>query len=347
MKHFKLPFLMATVFCVVFLCACNSAGSGGTMRTINDSLGRTVPIPNEVNKVIPSGQLAQIFLLSVCPDKMVAVASNWNDEAMEFLPSSVADLPCIGQVFGGKKNFNPESVLSVGADVIIDVGDYKDGMEEELDDIEKQLGIPVIHLDGSLENMPESYRILGSLVGMNDEAENRAKYCEDMNKKMKELSGAVAKKDALLITGEQGLNVIPEGSKQGESFNMFANNLAVVDNPTDKGSGNEVDMEQILSWNPDVIIFLPDVTPREVFNDGLWQEVNAVKSGAVYGIPHGPYNWLGFPSSVQKYLGMMWMADLLYPDNTDYDLYEEVKDYYKLFYGYDLSQDKYNELVAR
>ena len=57
-------------------------------------------------------------------------------------------------------------------------------------------------------------------------------------------------------------------------------------------------------------------------------------------------NWMGFPPSVQRMLGMMWMAKLLYPDAADYDLQAEVTEYFKLFYHTDLTDEAYNALVA-
>ena len=59
----------------------------------------------------------------------------------------------------------------------------------------------------------------------------------------------------------------------------------------------------------------------------------------------GPYNWMGFPPSVQRLLGMMWMSELLYPDTVDFDLYEKVSEYYQLFYHCDLTKEQYTELV--
>lgn len=104
-------------------------------------------------------------------------------------------------------------------------------------------------------------------------------------------------------------------------------------------------MEQILNWNPDYIIFAPGSIYTEVANDETWQQVKAIQDGNYYEAPQGPYNWMGFPPSVQRYLGMMWMAKLLYPDVADYDLYEEASEYFELFYHCSLSKEQYEELV--
>ena len=70
---------------------------------------------------------------------------------------------------------------------------------------------------------------------------------------------------------------------------------------------------------------------------------NEITSGNV---PFGPYNWMGFPPSVQRYLGMMWMSQLLYPDAAQYDLFEAVKEYYELFYHAELTVEQFDALVA-
>lgn len=350
-----LSILLMVVFCVTSLSACtinilsssNSNVKSENTRVITDSLGREVAIPKTITKVIPTGQLAQIVLLSVCPDMMVALASEWDNCVKEFISSDVGELPVVGQLYGGKKDFNLESILAADPDIIIDVGDAKKGMIEDIDALQKQVGIPFVHLDGSLENLAQSYRLLGDILGRSEDANERAVYSEKMNEKLGKISSEINPIDALLITGPEGLNVIPDGSYQGEAFNMFANNLAVVEEPSSRGTGNEVDMEQILKWNPDVIIYLPETTDKSVFESETWQEVTAVKEGNIYHVPYGPYNWLGFPASIQRYLGMMWMVDTFYPEKSDVSLYDEAKEYYKLFYQYDLSEDKFEELIAQ
>ncbi len=59
-----------------------------------------------------------------------------------------------------------------------------------------------------------------------------------------------------------------------------------------------------------------------------------------------PYNWMGFPPSVNRYMGMIWITQLLYPEQADYDVYEEAAKYYELFYHCELSEDRYRALVA-
>jgi iron complex transport system substrate-binding protein len=104
-------------------------------------------------------------------------------------------------------------------------------------------------------------------------------------------------------------------------------------------------MEQILLWNPDVLIFAPDSCYETVAESSQWRELDAVKNGTFYKTPSGPYGWLSSPPAVQRYLGMLWLGELLYPEYTDYDLQEEITDYYRLFYGCELTEELYWNLL--
>lgn len=188
--------------------------------------------------------------------------------------------------------------------------------------------------------------MLGELLGMEEEAETIAAYYESVYDRALAIGESVEKKNLLYITGEEGLNVIAQGSYRSEIIDLLSNNLAVVDEPSSKGTGNEVDMEQILTWDSDYAIFAPGSIYATVGEDATWQDITAIANGDYCEIPMGPYNWMGFPPSVQRLLGMMWMAKLFYPEAANYDLYTEVAGYFELFYHCELTQEQYDRLVA-
>ena len=317
-----------------------------TIRTFTDSVGRTVELPTEIEKVALSGPMAQIVLFALCPDKLVGLSTAWSAEAEVYLDTAYYTMPEIGQLYGGKGELNLETLLSSGAQVVIDVGEPKDSIVEDLDGLQEQTGIPFVHITATIETMDDAYRMLGELLGMESEAEELAEYCASVYDRTVEIANSVEKKNILYIAGEEGLNVIAKDSYHAEIIDLLSNNLAVLDDPSSKGTGNEVDMEQILNWNPDVIIFSPDGAYDTVPSDPNWQTITAIQNGEYYETPMGPYNWMGFPPSVQRLLGMMWMAQVLYPEAADYDLYEEVATYYELFYHCELTVEQYEELVA-
>ena len=317
-----------------------------TTRVFTDSCGREVTVPADIQKVAVSGPLAQMVVFAIAPDKMVGVANAWDESAKAYFDAKYLELPLLGQLYGGKGELNLETLLAAAPDVVIDVGEPKDSMAEDLDALQEQTGIPFVHIDAYLASMDDTYAMLGDLLAMPNEAQGLADYCRYAYDRAVEIANSVEKVNLLYITGDQGLNVIAKGSYHAEVIDMLANNLAVVDEPSSKGTGNEVDMEQILNWNPDAVIFAPGSIYSTVADNENWQTIPAIRDGRYYEVPMGPYNWMGFPPSVQRILGMQWMAKVLYPDAADYDMYETTQTYFQLFYHCDLTAEQYAALTA-
>ena len=353
-KTQKLLALLLALVMTLSLAACGNQANtpaeddntAAETRVFTDSAGREVTVPAQIDKVAVSGPLAQIVLFALCPDKLVGVANEWDASAQQFLDEKYYNLPLLGQLYGGKGELNLETLLASEAQVVIDVGEAKGTIVEDMDGLQEQTGIPFVHIDAKLASMDETYTMLGDLLGMTDEASELADYCRSTYDSVKTATDGVEKANLLYITGDTGLNVIAQGSYHSEVIDMLSNNLAVVDEPSSKGTGNEVDMEQILNWNPDVILFAPGSIYATVGEDAAWQGVTAILNGAYYEVPMGPYNWMGFPPSVQRLLGMQWMAKVLYPDAVEYDMYEAASIYFQLFYHCDLTREQYDALVA-
>ena len=317
-----------------------------TTRVFTDSCGREVTVPADIQKIAVSGPLAQMVVFAIAPDKMVGVANAWDESAKSYFDAKYLELPLLGQLYGGKGELNLETLLAAAPDVVIDVGEPKDSMAEDLDALQEQTGIPFVHIDAYLASMDDTYAMLGDLLAMPNEAQGLADYCRYAYDKVKTIADSVEKVNLLYVTGEEGLNVIARGSYHAEVIDMLCNNLAVVDEPSSKGTGNEVDMEQILNWNPAAVIFAPGSIYSTVADNENWQTIPAIRDGRYYEVPMGPYNWMGFPPSVQRILGMQWMAKVLYPDAADYDMYETTQTYFQLFYHCDLTAEQYAALTA-
>ena len=282
-----------------------------------DSVGRTVTVPANITKVAVSGPMAQIVLFALCPDLLVGIANEWDDSAAQFLDTEYYNLPLLGQLYGGQEAMNGEALLASGAEVVIDVGEPKDTVVEDLDTLQEQTGVPFVHISATTKTMGDAYRQLGKLLNRADEAEVLATYCEDTYARAEALAASVDKVDVLYVTGSQGLNVIAQGSYHAELLDLMTNNVAVVESPSSKGTGNEVSMEQLLVWNPEVLLFAPDSIYDTVAENDGYAQMTAIQTERYYEAPMGPYNWMGFPPSVQRYLGLLWMGAVLYPDAID------------------------------
>lgn len=319
-------------------------------REFTDSTGRTVVIPKNIKKIAISGPLSQVYILPLAGDLLVGVSNEFSEDAEIYLPEYIFQLTEIGQLYGGKGEMDLEALLSAAPQVVIDIGDAKDTVAEDMDALTEQTGIPFVHIDASVATAPAAYRLLGELVGREEKAEEIASYCQSILDMADDLMARVdadnARKSILYCLGDAGVNVIAEGSFHAETVNMMSTNLAVVEDVISSGAGNEVDLEQIMVWNPEVIIFSPDSIYDSVAANDSWKGVRAISEGNYYKTPYGPYGWLSSPPAVQRYLGILWLGELLYPEYTQYDLKEEVTTYYKLFYDCELTNEMYQNLVA-
>ena len=336
----------------MLLCGCSQAAPAASAesREFTDSTGRTLTIPAKITKIAITGPLSQVYILPLAGDMLVGVSNAYAEDAQIYLPSYIYEKTEIGQLYGGKGEMDLEALLTAAPEIVIDIGEPKGTMAEDLTALTEQTGIPFLHIDANVKTAPEAYRILGELLGRREKAEELASWCEttyrNMTSMMEKVDADGSRKSLLYCLGDKGVNVIAEGSFHAETVNMMASNLAVVEDVVATGAGNEVDLEQILLWDPDVIIFAPDSCYATIAGEPQWHSISAVASGAYYETPYGPYGWLSSPPAVQRYLGMLWLGALLYPEYIQYDLQTEITKYYKLFYGCDLTDEMYQHLVV-
>ncbi len=339
--------LCCCLLALIFLCASSPfsvALASSDTFTFVDSTGRSVVLPTQIDKIAVTGTMSQMVLLSLASEKLVGLSNELTDLEKAYLPKYLQDLPVLGQLFSG--NLNLESLVLSGAQVVLDIGEPKGNIKEQMDILSLQTGIPFVHIDMHLPTMKDTYHTLGKLLNIEQKASEFSAYCDTTYQTIFSLLQNVQKKEILYVTGQKGINVIAKNSYQAEIIDFIADNQAVLENPSAKGIGNEVDMEQILKWNADYIFFSPESVYDSAKEDVLYSQLKAINEGHYYRVPKGPYNFMGFPPSVQRLLGMMWMCKVLYPEQATYDLYEETKAYYALFYQYDLTEEKYQEIMA-
>lgn len=101
----------------------------------------------------------------------------------------------------------------------------------------------------------------------------------------------------------------------------------------------EVNEEQILLWDPDIILIgnFDRATPDDVYKRPLWQSVSAVKNRRVYKIPLGGYRW--DPPNQESPLMWQWLAMVAHPDRVSFDLHNQMKEAYRMLYGYELTDE--------
>ena len=184
MKKMLFTFLPIFLCIAVLLSACGAPaakpeepkpeGKAAETQEFTDSLGRTVTLPANIKKVAVSGPLAQTYLVPLCADLFAGFSIDYAPESLKYFPKELWELPHLGQLYGGKGTMDLEALLKAAPDVVIDIGEQKKDMAKDFDDLSAQTGIPFIHIDATVETAGEAYKILGELLGKQEQAEKLA-----------------------------------------------------------------------------------------------------------------------------------------------------------------------------
>lgn len=344
--------ILSVVMIVCSIAGCSSNSSMQStdltqMTSYTDDLGRTVDIPQNIERVASSGPISDVFLYSVCPDKMVGFATQFPTMAEGFIPESYLELPVYGQYYGKNANMNIEALVAADPQVIIDIGTKKSNMEESLDSLQYQSGIPVIFIESNIESLDNTYNELGQVLNMQDITTPMAKYCKSIIDMANENSAKIddTQKTNVYAATTDILTAISQGSINGTPIGeVGAYNVADFGSMNNNVT-NQASKEQIMQWNPDVVLVDTDEIYNEVLNDTALSTTNAVQNDKVYKVPDTPYSFLGGPASVNQLLGVEWLGNLLYPDLYNYNMVDKIKEFYEMFYHCQPTDEQINMIL--
>ena len=146
-------------------------------------------------------------------------------------------------------------------------------------------------------------------------------------------SQATGKQTVLFLGGSSALSVAPDAMIQTHLIEI-AGGLNAVSGVSGTGNFVEVNIEQIISWNPDVIWYpaYARYTAEDLLNDPAWSNINAVKNKKVFAFPSQVEPW-DQPTAALA-LGIAWATHNLHPDLYTLDeIMADVDNYYNMVYG--------------
>lgn len=259
-------------------------------RIITDSMDRNVEIPYSVERIVCVGVGALRYTCYVGgADRVVGVEDYETKPGMSRLYNYVnfdlfQNLPVTGT------NGEPfvEEIINVDPQVIV-MSSYA---SQDPDELSQKTGIPVIVVPGSDTTLDEkayvTIRILGELYQLEDRAQDLTAYLKSIQKDLDDRTASIAE-DAkptcyvggVSFKGHHGF----EGTEAyyGPFELIHAKNLA---NTTGQTGAFNIDVEQVLSWDPE-IIFL-DFNGMSLINEDygahpdFYKALTAVQEGKVY-----------------------------------------------------------------
>ena len=322
-------------------------------REVTDMAGRQVLIPNKVASAFSTGAAGTILLYTIDPDLLVGVNYDFIEEEKEYLVSGVEGLPAYGQ--GG--GINLEALMAAAPDICISYGSLSEKEIDNANTMQEQTGIPFIVIDGSLGSAAKAYRFIGEVLNMQERCEELALYAESALSFAESLD--IPAKDRISVyfgNGHESLETAPLGSPHAELFDLVdANNVAVVNEVENTAARIDISAEQIIGWDPEVIIIngepTKDLSSRgaadKLISDKRYANVKAVATDRVYPIPKYPFGWFDRPPGVNRLIGIYWLASVLYPEAANVDINEETKSFYSSFYHLELNQNQVDSLLGR
>ena len=324
----------------------------GETREITDMAGRkvTVPAAEDIESVFSTGPVAAIFMYMVAPDKLLGWNYELNDVEKSIILEKYHDLPN----FGMGDAISYEAVIAANPTIALNCGKINDAMVSDCDALSKSLGIPVIAVDNELNNSAEAFRFMGELLGVEDHAEELAEYSEKIFTDIASLADIPEdeKVSVYFGNGEDSLETAPRGSQHAQILDAV-NVTNVADLELGDGSRVQISAEQLLAWDPDVIVVNGEPkadksgssAAEDILNNPDYASLKAVQDNKVYGTPNAPFSWVDRPAGPNRLIGMRWLSAVVYPEYIKCDVNEEIREFFNLFYHVDLSDEQLENVL--
>ncbi|MEW5825761.1 MAG: ABC transporter substrate-binding protein, partial [Candidatus Bipolaricaulota bacterium] len=294
--------------------------------SVTDTLGRTVSVGQPVEHIASAYGIGTYYVYALgAGDRLVAAWYVGMKSLAQATAASHAIEPRLGDLLcSGDPSV--EDLLARGADlVLVDAAQYT-SIADQLED----LGVPALLLaPETAQGVLDTAHLLASVLG--EEARSRADalaadFYEVYGRATVAVTGDPAESRPRVLFLGASLSSAAGGAMYQTQLVEAAGGISVsADLP---GAWNTVNLEQILMWDPDVVVIAPYgvVTAAEVLSSADWQSVSAVRAGRVHKMPRifGPMD-TPLPESL---LGVEWLAAVFHPERNLFDVRSDALAFY-------------------
>ncbi len=328
-------------------------------RTITDHAGNTIEVPEKIERIV----IDQIPILSTYmayhhgkapyivgyAGSLKQVISNTvlKDIAPELLDSQ--------NTVQSQSDINIEEIMKLKPDVIF----YNASNKEHYETL-KKTGIPCVGFATVGTNGPADpidryaqwLKLLEDVFDENGKTDDFIKAGQDIVKDVEDRISKIddSKKPTGVILWKY-VQGVPMVAGKGVFGDFWLNRIGVKNLANETKGFAKVSIEQFYQWNPDILYLdgpgLLDITTKDVFENSVeginFSNMKAVKDKKVYNTKLGMWNW--FTPNPDGPLVLAWLAKSTYPEEfKDYDLKAMIKDYYKTWYDYELTNEQIEDM---
>jgi len=316
----------------------------GAQTAFVDSGGRSVTLPQRVDKVLPAGPPAAVVLYTLAPEKLLGWVRAPDAESLAYLAPRWRNLPVPGRITG-RNGLAPAAIKALGADLIVDFGDVTPAYVELANRTQAETGIAYVLVDGALGDSAKAYRSLGQAVHSEARGQQLASASSGL---LDEVAGKVATGAA---AGPKRV-YIARGPDGNETYGAGAFNddvlarTGAVNVARDWGRGllKDIAPEKVREANPDMVIALDPHFLEVVGRTPAWKAVGAIAAGHLRVAPRRPFGWLDEPPGVNRLIGVRWLAGVLYPERFG-PTRQAVRDFFRTFYQVELGDAALDKLL--
>ena len=356
----KLASLLLILGILLSLCACGAANQPAPTaaaettaepteepaaepetRIVVDGLGREIEVPAKVETIVTLGNASRMATYLGLADKMITVTSGDNNDSVVMAYGYYnhdiwADLPVCSS--GGYGEINPEVIIEASPDVILCTFE-----EDIVANIEEQLGRKVVAApQGTLfaEDYEHALRVFGEACGVSDRAETVIAFIQECLADLDSRTSSIADDDkptalraAATDRGGHGI----AGVYANNAVFATVNAKDVTVSYIDAQKGVEVDKEQVLEWNPDLIVLdasnLGLVENEYAEDPAFFESLNAVKNGELYQWPNSTSNYTNVEIPL---VNAYYIGSVMFPEAfADVDFETKAEEIFRFFLGHD------------
>ena len=316
--------------------------------TIVDQRGKKIGIPKNVKRIvtctIPEPFI--IYAIDGTGDRIVGMnpvsRKIIKEGILEKMDPSLKLIPTSFIEKGFSFVPNVEELLKLKPDVVFQWAWLGEGIIKPIE----EAGIPVIGLNyGTQKDLEGWIRITGEVLGKENKAQELINYHHKVWNEIATRTSSIPddKKPKVLFLpfGDKLLKVFGKKTYPDE----YAELTGAINVAHELSFRQNVSLEQIIAWNPDIIYIgnFCDATPEDILSNPNWSGISAVKSKRVYKIPEGTFRW--FPPCQESPLMWKWLAQIQHPDLFNYDLREDIRDFFLRFYKYRLTEKDIDKIL--
>jgi len=320
-----------------------------TARTIIDMSGKKMTIPDTITKVFAVSPPGTYLLYAIDPHMVAGLNFPLWENEKRFTIKEYEELPVVGGLVGQGRTLNREVLLKIHPDLLLYWAWKDDAINRKFLKSLQPFHIPLVSVRlNSISDYPEALCFLADILHEHERGELLSRYARKTLDEAETIAKRIPQNERVTVyyaEGIDGLATERSNSLHAELIPLAGGINVHQGQEMDHFGMEKISMEQVMLYNPDVILVKERLFYDRIFSDARWKALRAVQNRRVYLIPFIPFNWFDRPPSFMRLLGVKWLLQKLHPDLCSFDMERETRSFYRLFLGVDLSDEDVGKIL--